>query len=551
MKKLLLFAFAAFALAACSDDEASKMAGESSKSDNERVSDEKCVLYRERDPNSPLILSCPRERDSHKTRAIELGFDNILGRSFRLDHFPFENMRNVGEPVVDLAKLEADYPLWVTKVNLRESVSSAFSYSTFERYEEKSSVTKKVSSGFQLNLGIFKIGNKRTYYNHFAKSLLENSNSVFGQLDIEIRDAFYKLAINSFRLSLIRKKYLQKDFLDDLYNIHPYEFLSFYGPFVMTNFITGGRASALFAGTTKTITTAEGREKTMDNQITASFSIIDNGKDSVSLGIGRGFTNGSSSTESFTELETTLVTLGGAYGLGAFTTPKSIDNMNIDLTSWANSLNNTNTHSLIDIQNESLVPISEFFIEANLKSQYEAYIAGKDLPSKNFIEPKLVCSRQLIHSAGGCYNRIILITRYNDAITIHCNSVPIYQGVIEDFDDLFSEVCNMYKIDAILVSDYIVPADFNSCINFADCIMSAKPTMEGTFMESSMKKYYDTNNEILYLLYNENEKKMGYRIYIGQGDYLLDTYGIRQWVDTLPDTVVSDQELLNYTLIAL
>ena len=171
MKKLLLFAFAACALAACSDDEASKMAGESSKSDNERVSDEKCVLYRERDPNSPLILSCPRERDSHKTRAIELGFDNILGRSFRLDHFPFENMRNVGEPVVDLAKLEADYPLWATKVNLRESVSSAFSYSTFERYEEKSSVTKKVTSGLQLNYGIFKIGNKRNYNNHVPNTL--------------------------------------------------------------------------------------------------------------------------------------------------------------------------------------------------------------------------------------------------------------------------------------------------------------------------------------------------------------------------------------------
>lgn len=66
-----------------------------------------------------------------------------------------------------------------------------------------------------------------------------------------------------------------------------------------------------------------------------------------------------------------------------------------------------------------------------------------------------------------------------------------------------------------------------------------------------MKKYLDTDNKILYLLYNENGKKVGYSIYMGKGDFLLDTYGIRQWVRSLPITSVTDNELLNYTLIAL
>ena len=54
-------------------------------------------VYRERDPNLMLILSVPRERLA--TRATELQFDDMLGRSFKLDYFPFENMQNVGEPV--------------------------------------------------------------------------------------------------------------------------------------------------------------------------------------------------------------------------------------------------------------------------------------------------------------------------------------------------------------------------------------------------------------------------------------------------------------------
>lgn len=66
-----------------------------------------------------------------------------------------------------------------------------------------------------------------------------------------------------------------------------------------------------------------------------------------------------------------------------------------------------------------------------------------------------------------------------------------------------------------------------------------------------MKKYYDIDNKTLYLLYNENDKKVGYSIYMGEGDFLLDTYGIRQWVNTLLTTILTDNELLNYTLIAL
>lgn len=507
-------------------------------------------VYRERDPNYPLILSRPRERHTISTRATELNFDNILGRSFKLDYYPFESMQNVGEPIIKLAKLEADYPAWVTKVSLRQSTSTSFSYSTFDRYEKKSSTTTKVNSGFALNLGIFKIGNKNTYYKHFSSSLTTSSNSVFGQLDIEIKDMKYNLSVNTNRLEQIKKDYIEKDFIDDLYNLHPQELFSFYGPFVLTNFITGGRASALFAGVTKTTTTEETREKTLDSEISTSFALKKTEGSSASLGFGKGYTNSSSSTKTFTQLESTLMTLGGSYGLGAFATPKSIDDMNIDLSAWANSLNNTDNHTLVNIQDNGLVPLSAFFIEENLKVQYERYVAGEDLPSKRMTEPKLLLEYKP-RAQQLWIAEMSLITRFNDAIAIRHDIVPYNDmPARKEIDDRFSELCDKYKIKAEIRS-LGVPENYNSRIGISDYIKIGDYLREGVFLEPKMKKYHNVERDILYLLYNENGKKVGYSIHMGKGDYLLDTYGIRHWVDALPTTTVSDNELLGYTLIVL
>lgn len=528
-------------------------------------------VYRERDPNLMLILSVPRERLA--TRATELQFDDMLGRSFKLDYFPFENMQNVGEPVIDMARLEADHPAWATKFPLRQSVSSAFSYATFNRYEQNSSSTTTVNSGVKLNLGIFSIGNENTYYSHFTSSLITSSKSVFGQLDIEIKDAAYRLSINSSRFELIRKDYIEADFIDDRYNLCPYEFFLFYGPFVMTNFVAGGRATALFAGITNTTEKEEAREKTMDSAMSASFSFkkAEDGS-SASLGFGRGFTNGSSSTETFTQLEATIVTSGGAYGFAAFTTPGSVDNMNIDLTDWANSLNDSDTHTLVDIENNGLRPISDFFLEANLKAQCENYIAKKDLPSKNFTEPKLIytCTPVYIGGAPIFLHYMSLITRFNDVIAIREDILSVFehvQGGAKKEEAIFDKLCNTYKIKAEIenppaIDTSTINGDLqnsilytsqnsNSQIRISADSVSNYQYKSGVCLEAKMKKYLDTDNKILYLLYNENGKKVGYSIYMGKGDFLLDTYGIRQWVRSLPITSVTDNELLNYTLIAL
>lgn len=163
-----------------------------------------------------------------------------------------------------------------------------------------------------------------------------------------------------------------------------------------------------------------------------------------------------------------------------------------------------------------------------------------------------------------------LITRFNDVIAIREDILSVFehvQGGAKKEEAIFDKLCNTYKIKAEIenppaIDTSTINGDLqnsilytsqnsNSQIRISADSVSNYQYKSGVCLEAKMKKYLDTDNKILYLLYNENGKKVGYSIYMGKGDFLLDTYGIRQWVRSLPITSVTDNELLNYTLIAL
>ena len=47
-----------------------------------------------------------------------------------------------------------------------------------------------------------------------------------------------------------------------------------------------------------------------------------------------------------------------------------ITNYSIDLTPWLQSLNDPKTHTMIDLQDGGLYPISDFILEENFKQRY-------------------------------------------------------------------------------------------------------------------------------------------------------------------------------------
>ena len=76
---------------------------------------------------------------------------------------------------------------------------------------------------------------------------------------------------------------------------------------------------------------------------------------------------------------------------------------------------------------------------------------------------------------------------------------------------------------------------------------------EGKFLfhdvdEKKMKKFKHPNYNITYLLYADEKKKCGFAIH---DEYILDTYGIRDLYNSLPDTIITQKQLQEYTIIGL
>lgn len=103
--------------------------------------------------------------------------------------------------------------------------AQSFAYTGFDRYTENSSTTKKINNaGFTLNLGLFSLGAHKTMTEVFTTSKVEESKRIFGELNIQIRDASYYMQTSSNIIKKIKLDYLTEDFKEELYNLTPSEF---------------------------------------------------------------------------------------------------------------------------------------------------------------------------------------------------------------------------------------------------------------------------------------------------------------------------------------
>ena len=519
--KLLFLALVAIALGACTNE------NENFPSD----SNEDVVVLKERDPNSPLILfqrQCTSAEPT--TRATRLTFSDYLGRSFRATAYPYADAENLGHAVIDIKKLEADYNDYCTVNRIGHSVINSFSFASFDRYMEKSQVSKKVNSGFSINLGLFKIGHKRKMTEVFGSTVTNNTQSVFGELNVAIDQNAYEMQYSSNIRSKIMEKYLTATFKDELYNTPIGEFYNNYGAFVLKKFIIGGRATAFYAGLYEQEATSTVKEKALDNEISGSFSLKNVGA-SVDLSFGKNSTGSGSSTDSgVTNISMAIETVGGSPAFPVFTIPQKLEDVNLDLSQWMASLADTTTHSIVDIADEGLLPISEFILEKNMKNLLELRMKG-DAMERFYKEPQIVFESGFVISPDGVKCTVYLYTRNHEFITLCSTSVPNIDTWIKLESQRLSRI---YGLKITLTK-----------------------TLSGNFLEQHKKFNYEapllercccrrSTDGTIYILDPYN--KMGYSLH---GDYLLDTYAIKNFVYVPSSDNVSFDELSQYTLIAL
>lgn len=394
---------------------------------------------------------------------------------------------------------------------------------------------------------------------------MEDKKRIFGELNVNIIAGSYELKHDADDKKEIGEKFLDPVFLKKLYNNRYDNLIDFYGPYIITSFYSGGRATALYTGINNKEASSESKEKDMNTSINASYGFkMGNNKDgniSAEFGLGKGEGNSSAMSKEITNLELSVKTLGGGGDFGVFSMPKKIEDVNINLSAWASSLNDPNTHVMMDIADDGLSSFSDYLLEENFKKQ-DAVNDEYNLPRNQLKEPQIVVRPQAffykndngLKQLTGLEIQVILITRFGDKIFLDAKDILAKENfdatpftdpetlsmadkvrIIKAAEAVKNRLGNIYKIKIAVNIKPLAPRSSNSMMNIS-------------IDESKMKKYKNPNNNITYLLYSDGAKKFAYAVY---DDFILGTYGIKEWVDNMATTQISSKELYEYKIIGL
>jgi hypothetical protein len=547
-----LFLFA-LAFTSCTKDLLQPQAESNANLNTANLDLKDLTLISKRTDDAKIILSS-KELNSGNSKLKTLALppplqpEYYLGRSYRADQGVNGDPENVGFKVLDIEDLLRDHPDFYTPLNLDLISAKSASFTSFDRYESKTNSNKTVTAGFSLNLGLFSVGAKNKWTTVYSSSLLSETNRVFGELNVEVKGSSYMLSTTTNARGKMMEGYINPTFIDEIYNSTRKELVDTYGPFVLTNYYTGGKAVALYTGTDTRVTTTESKEKAMDGSINASFGFKVKKDGDGKIGGDFGFANGSGESSNdqhfITQLNIAIRTTGGDKGFGAFTVPKKIEDINIDLGGWIASLNDRSKYNLIGINNGGLNLISDFVLEENFKQSIKIYLTS----SSNIIAPTLIKPVIMIRpthvagdpngSTGKALYQFFLVTRFNEFINISPSSLQPVSAFTPALRNQYVAMKKPYfNLDYFAGGDFYQP---NNGVNPYVPLVGIE--------EQTMKKFYYNKTNTTYLLYAGNGKKYALAYH---DDFVLDTYGMRTWVNTLPSTTITFSELQTYTVIGL
>lgn len=539
MKKFYFFIFLFVATVSCTDI--------SDDINVDTMSKNEVIVLKERDPNCPWIPSDYQSiftATRSETRNYSgMSHRQFLGYSFKDDIYPLEDTRNLGYQVIDINKLYKDNPTYLSAWKNNTGTASSFSYATFDRYVSNSTLTNNISGGFNLNLGLFSIGNKRSLSSVFSKAITEDKNITFGELNIVVRDSSYRMQYSSNIQSKIKEKYLSETFKDELYNTHPSEFFSNYGGFVLADFVVGGKATAQYAGIYKKTETNETKESKMGNEIDASYGFkYDKDKDgnvSGNLGLGRGNNSGTSVTNEFSSIMMSIRTIGGNSSFASFSIPKEVKNTNVDLSAWLSSLNDKSTHNIVEFGNGGLIPITDLIVEENLKSQIKEYYETGVSQIEKLQEPYI--SIKIGLWTGQFYLFLTnLYTRFGQPVSLKRQVIFMTQDYISYLKEEAKRVSGMFGLKVINDTPF----------EFASEDIASQAFNFNVFDEMYLKKFVYGNT--IYLVSNLEFKEEKYALSIHKDQYI-DEYAMRDLINRLPsiNDMTYEELVKNYNIYAL
>lgn len=527
------------------------------------------IILQKRSTSVPKAKNMPfRAINKKQTRSYAGNNDMIgdseilLGYSYTVGNSIVGSIENVKFPVLDLNKIKTKYSTSITRKQLNSTGNYAFSYNGMSRYETNSQVSRTVKAGFSLNLGLFKIGREKKMTELFKTSFSSESNCVYGELNLEIKGSQYELLTTAAKRKIYARECLSETFLTDLYRGTMGNLIEVYGPFVLRSYITGGKATAFYSGRSAKGTSSESKEKGLTNDINASFTWKSNSA-SGNLSFGKNTGSGSSSQYETQETEVYVETFGGDPAHRVIVAPQKLDNLSVDLSSWLNSLSNRNSYTIIDITsgfNEGeggLYPLSDFVLEKNFRYRLDDTTNGFLESFGEVQDPKIEIVKVLAKttSTGEKLYEIaaILNTRQGDKIILsdgtYLNASDSELRANNDNQTMMGKVQKIFTKKKKFFQGLTFSTNYNTTYN----PNVRKPLcirMDG-FDESKMTLFEDPNSNMRYIYDSSKKIAFSYLYDPEYGDEVLDYYGIRDWVDSLPKRKISLMILQNYTIIGL
>ena len=510
------------------------------------------IILQERNPNLPLeeklILSKPQTRKSNS------GKDEIfLGYSYKIkdrNHIQ-GSINSLGFPIIDIDSIRKYRPSYLQEKLITVTETNIFTYNNLDKYLYDSRFGKKVSSEFTFNPKVFATEKKEAITKLFGNI----EKATYGELEVSfIKGQSTLNHLPSSRLWYI-SQFQNHIFTNILYNAPMASILNEFGEFILTDYFTGGKVYALFASKAKEGTTAQQKEDDMYTSINTSVINLNNAT-SINLGF-----NGSNfdATTTFKSTDTYLdmKTFGGEVSQSVAINTK-VSNINIDLTPWRYSLKDMANNTMIDIADNSLYPLSAFVLEQNFKQRLDDTF-NEILPAnKELVPPRIEIVRVLARttpSNEALYDvAAVLVTRQTDRIILSdamASSATDEEIRKNENNEVFIQKVEKIATEKSKFFSSDIEISYNKDTKLNPTLKSPLSIELTGFNERNFYRFYYEKTNIEYIYDPATHLCLSY--YINKGDdRILDIYGIRNWIESLPEKKISITTLANsYKIIGL
>lgn len=517
------------------------------------------VVIQKRNPNLPeVVTKAPTFEEGLTRNNATIGSsDKFLGYGYKLyngnyipsdfDNFTHSILNIEAIKAYDESYVDEKYPNW--------NDQSSYTYYNFDDYTHFSTESKTIKTGFSLNLGLFSIGKKRTTVETFRTFINETMEQTYGEMNILFAHGKFMLLNSSGSTKVYARQFLRRSFINNLYTSTISSVINSYGDLVVVGYYTGGRAFAQYMGNAASSTNVEQRTKSLDTSITASLTYEG---DSLNASFGFNGKNGNFDSTVYKKQDIFLrvKTLGGIQNEeSAINTTMSLKDINIDLQSWRKSLNDSKNHTVIDLTQEGLFPMSDFVLERNFQRRFDDTSKNILLPVTRLYTPFIMITRVLKKTSTSGDNlyevAAVLVTRQGDQIVLSNGNATDAELKQNEDNNVFLEKAKAIAEEKSKYFSSDIQISYNTTKRLNPMFRSPLCIVLENFNENGFYKYYNetTNMEYLY----DPTTKLCFSFLADDGDEsMLEVYGLSTWVSNLTEKRISMATLANlYTIIGL